>query len=102
MPKRTSGWYLLALALYLVGLAGFAKYHDLGGLYVGYQYSEGEVRDLEERLESLKAERALLSSSVQGLGSDPLEMEAAIRASKGLVRAGETVYRIELPDDYAP
>lgn len=102
MPRRSKGWYWLATALFAVGLTVYAKHHDLMGLYVGYQYSEREVRDLEVRLEVLKAEKAALNKSVQGLNADPLEMEAAIRGSKGLVRKGETVYRVEIPEDYVP
>ena len=103
MPRRSNGWYWLTMALFVVGLAVYATHHDLMGLYVGYQHSEHEVSDLEVRLELLKAERTELNSSVQGLdAADPLEMEAAIRGSKGLVRKGETVYRVEIPEDSVP
>ncbi len=102
MPRRSNGWYWLATALFAVGLATYAMHHDLMGLYVEYQHSQREVRDLEVRLESRKAEKAELNSSVQGLETDPLEMEAAIRGSKGLVRKGETVYRVEIPEDSVP
>ena len=102
MPRRSKGWYWLTMALFAVGLAAYTMHHDLMGLYVGYQYSQREVSNLEVRLESLKAEKTALNSSVQGLDTDPLEMEAAIRGSKGLVRTGETVYRVEIPEDSVP
>lgn len=93
---------MLATALFAVGLAAYAKHHDLMGLYVGYQHSQSEVRDLEMRLESLEAEKAALNSSVQGLDTDKsLEIEAEIR-STGLVKKGETVYRVGKPEDSVP
>ncbi len=102
MPRRSKGWYWLAMALFAVAIAAYAKHHDLLGLYAGYQHSEREVRDLEARLESLRDDEVALNTSVQGLNADPLAMERAIRGSKGLVRKGETVYRVEIPEDYAP
>ena len=102
MPRRKNASYWIAMAVVLVGLTAYAKYHDLMGLYIGYQHSEREVYDLELRLQSLKVEEAALNISVQGLDTDPLAMEAAIRGSKGFVRKGETVYRVEIPEDSAP
>ena len=99
MPRHRNGWYWIGMAVVLVGLAAYASHHDLMGLYVGYQDSEREVNKLEVRLESLRAKEATLNSSVQKLDTDPLAMEAAIRRSKGFVRKGETVYRVEIPED---
>ena len=70
-------------------------------VHAGYQHSGQEVHDLEARLDSLKAEEQALRNNVSGLGDDPLELEAAIRDSKGLVREGETIYRVQLSDDLA-
>ena len=105
MPRRRNGWYWIAMAFVLLGLTAYANYHDLIGLYFGdqgYQHSEREVYELALRLESLKAEETALNSSVQGLDTDPLAMEAAIRRSKGFVRKGETVYRVEIPEHSVP
>lgn len=101
MPQRTRGRYWLVLALFLGGLAVYATQHDVLALHAGYQHSGQEVHDLEARLESLEAEEQALRDNVSGLGDDPLELEAAIRDSKGLVREGETIYRVQLPDDLA-
>ena len=90
------------MAAVLVGISAYARHHDLMGLYVGYQDSEREVSELKVRLESLRVQEAALNSSVQGLDTDPLAMEAAIRRSKGFVRKGETVYRVEIPEDSVP
>jgi len=86
--------------VFIFGLAVYAKFYDLPGLYDEYRYSEHEVEELISRLESLQTEEAVLSSKVLGLDTDPSEMEAAIRAKKGLVREGETVYRVEI-DEYS-
>ncbi len=102
MPRRGSGWYWIAMAVVLVGITAYARHHDLMGLYDGYQESEREVGELEVRLESLKIEETALNSSVHGLDTDPLAIEAAIRRSKGFVRKGETVYRVEIPEDSVP
>ena len=99
MPRRNPGWYWIVPVVFLIGLAAYAKYYDLPRLYDEYQYSKLEVQKLESRLESVQAEEAELSSKVQGLDTDPVEMEAAIRGSKGLVRKGETVYRVETAED---
>ena len=102
MSQHRSGWYRLALAGFGIALFAYAQYHDLFGLYRGYEHSEQEVRALEVRLESLKAEAEALKQSVEGLDNDPLAVESAIRSSKGFVRQGETVYRVELREDSAP
>ena len=101
MPQRTRGSYWVVLALFLIGLGAYAAQHDLQALYAGYRHSGQEVRDLGARLESLRSEEQALREDVSGLGDDPLEMEAAIRSSKGLVREGETIYRVELAEDHA-
>ena len=103
MPRRRNGWYWIGMAVVLVGLTGYANHHDLMGLYIGYQDSERKVHDLELSLKSLKTEEARLNRSVQGLlNADSLEMEATIRGDRGLVREGETVYRVEIPEDSVP
>ena len=102
MPRCRNGGYWIGMAVVLLGLTAYANYHDLIGLYFGdqgYQDSERAVYDLELRLELLKAEEAALNSSIQGLDTDPLAMEEAIRGSEGFVRKGETIYWVEMPED---
>ncbi|NLT59368.1 MAG: hypothetical protein GXX88_01940, partial [Candidatus Hydrogenedentes bacterium] len=43
-----------------------------------------------------------LSRKVEHLDGDAVEMEAAIRRNKNLVREGETIYRVELPPEIEP
>ena len=91
------GWYWLALVAVIGLLAVYAQRRDLPGVYRDYLKSEDRVRDLEDRMPGLEAEKLRLERSVDYLAGDPLELEAAIREGQGLVRDGETVYVIEMP-----
>ena len=91
--------YGFGAAAALCGSAALAYHHDLLGVYGGYQYSEEEVRVLQERLQQVKARNMELQRQKHELREESLELEAAIRESKGHVREGETVYRIEWPPD---
>lgn len=101
MPERRRRWFWLALVVLVGLLAAYVQRRDLYRLHGNYVESEDEVERLHTRLEVLNQEEAELDKRVDGLDSDPLEMEAAIRRSKNLVRQGETIYRVELPEDRA-
>lgn len=94
--------YWAAVAACALLMVGIARYHGLTDLFKEYRYSENEVRVLESRLESLQDDAAHLERNVEGLHDDPLAMEAEIRRSKGFVRDGERIYRIQRPADSAP
>jgi len=96
------GWYWAALALFAVGSVAYAHRHDLVGLYSEYRYSQQEVRRLETRLDDLRKEESALERRVEDLDTDPLAVETEIRRSKGFVREGEKVFRVELPEAAAP
>ncbi len=102
MARRSPGWYWIVAGVFIFSLAAYAKFYDLPGLYDEYQFSEHEVEELISRLEFLQGEESVLSSKILGLDTDPSEMEAAIRGKKGLVREGETVYRVEIDEISAP
>ena len=95
MSART--WYWLALAVVVGLLFVYAQRRDLPGVYGDYLKSDEQVQELEDRLPELEAEKEALERSVDYLGGDALELEAAIRERQGLVRDGETIYVIELP-----
>lgn len=101
MAHRSKGSYWLALMLLVVALAFYARHHDLKGLFSSYTYSEQEVQNLEERLESLQAEKIALEHNVEGLDKDRLTQEAAVRSSTGRVREDETIYKVEIPEESA-
>ena len=92
-------WYLLALLVVVAVLSIYAQRRDLPGLYMNWQASESQVQALHEQVDGLEKQTTTLEQRVEYLNSDPVELEAAIRNGKRLVREGETVYRIELPDD---
>lgn len=97
MHFKQNHWYTIALVAFTIALAAYAYYHDFTGLVAGHQFSQREVADLGQRLDSLKIEEEQLKANIEGLHEDPVAVEAAIRSSKGFVRENETIYRIEDP-----
>jgi len=91
--------YWLSLALLLGGAAAYVYYANLDGLWAAHQQSERHVQALRHELTGLEQREDGLRRRVEHLESDPVEMEAAIRQRKNLVRPGETVYRVELADE---
>ncbi len=101
METAGKGWYWLALLAVVVAVGLYVQRRDLGGQYRAYRASDENVRELGQRLEGMKSERESLEKTVKHLDDNPLELEAAIRRGKSLVREGETVYNVTLPDDTA-
>ena len=83
-------------------MVAYGRRHDIAGLYSDYRYSQDEVKQLETRLGSLGKEESALRQRVEDLDRDPLAVETEVRRSKGLVREGEKIYRVELPAASAP
>jgi cell division protein FtsB len=100
--RMRDGWYWTALALFAIGLVVYARRHDLVGLYSEFRYSQTEVRQLQARLDDLRKEETALERRVEDLDTDPLAVETEIRRSKGYVREGEKIFRVELPTRTAP
>lgn len=99
MSENPKGWYWLALVLMAVLLVVYVQRRDFYGLFEDYRQSEGQVESMQGQLDTLEAQEAELKIRVENLNDDPLELEAAIRRSKSLVRDGETIFRVELPED---
>ena len=97
--KKSRIWYWLILLLAIAVAAMYAESQHLRERYVQLQ-RETEDRALQqEGVRNLQAEKELQEKRVEGLVTDPLEIEAAIRGSKRLVRDGEVVYGLEaLPE----
>jgi cell division protein FtsB len=53
-------------------------------------------------LDDLRKEETALERRVEDLDTDPLAVETEIRRSKGYVREGEKIFRVELPTRTAP
>ena len=94
LSRRVTG-YWVALGAFLALVAGYVHWRDLPGRHRQYLQSGETVRGLSREADRLKQETEELRRRVEYLGSDPVELEAAIRRSENLVREGETIYRIE-------
>jgi len=100
---RSFNWGYILVFLLVTGLTvAYVIHRDLAGQYNFYQRNEEDVRTMREQLQTLDAEEQRLQERVEGLTSDPIEVEADIRRSKGLVRPGEHVIRIEPGNVEAP
>ncbi len=101
-PRRSHGAFLYCLALATVVLLalGYAERRDLYGRYLEHLDTEEDIRHGTERREALRNTVEETGQRVRFLNEDPLEIEAALRNNKNLVREGETIYRIKLiPED---
>lgn len=102
MYRSFNRGYILVF-LVVTGLTvGYVVHRDLAGQYNFYKRNEEYVRSMREQLRVLTAEEQRLQQRVEGLTSDPVEVEADIRRNKGLVRPGERIYRIEPADAETP
>jgi len=95
MSGRSVVRYWLALIVMAGLLSCYAWYRDWYGQYQRYETSEMQVRQLRAELETHKRQEASLEHDVTNLDKDPIEWEAAIRRSKGWVRPGDKIYRVE-------
>lgn len=99
MNESSRGRYWLAILILIGVLAFYAQRRDLYGLYKAQQESEQRVEALTAQLDEQEQENNLLERRGQLLGADPGELEAESRNTRNLVREGETVYLIQLPED---
>ncbi len=90
----------MLLVLAMTGMvAVYALHRDFVGLYHDYRQREAETQALRDRVRGAEAQARELAHKVERLDNDAVEMEAAIRRNKNLVREGETIYRVELPPE---
>jgi cell division protein FtsB len=92
---RRAARYLLVVLLVALATVTYAKRRDLLARYIEHEVREEQVSAVKQQCEDLQKEIDSSRRRVENLGGDPLEIEAAIRRSKDLVREGEKVYRIE-------
>lgn len=102
MQRSGKKWLVFAFVLVSGLLALYAYQRDLPGKYLSFQKSQSEVDALRSEKERLEEHSRLLQERVEQLNSDPVEIEAAIRRNRGLVREGEKVFQIELPEELSP
>ena len=99
MGKCPGIGYWLALSATVGACALYVWHQDLPGRFEEYQQSEQEVRELRNEWRAHQERRDALEERIRGLEHDPVELEAAIRRTRRMVREGETVYRVELPEE---
>ncbi len=84
--------YALIAAAVLGACVWYVHERDLAARFDAKQASDAEVRATDAHLKAQRSERAAARERVEGLDSDPVEVEAAIRRNKGLIRPGERVF----------
>lgn len=82
---------VLALVYFVYRGEGFVKQNEL----------EREKAKLEEEIEALRDENRLLQERLERLKNDPAFVEDEARKKLGLIRSGETVYRLSEEPDLA-
>lgn len=95
MDDRSKGWYWLVLVLVTAMTVLYVQRRDLPRRYLDYEQGMAELAEAQRQCAELESKIETSRQHAENLGSDPVEIEAAIRRSKHLVREGETVFRIE-------
>lgn len=94
--KRESGYWLIFLLV--AGMTAlYADRRDLYDRYELFLEDQTKIQAAENQCVALQVQIDDARRLVEHLGSDPLEIEDAIRRNKNLVREGETIYRIQPP-----
>ncbi len=94
--------YWLALIATVALTTGYLYHRDLASQYVDFRARERQVEALEQERDALQRQGRELREHLEGLDSDPVEIEAASRNKQSLVREGETIYRVVLESEDAP
>ncbi|GEM_PF-843164 len=99
MSQQTRNRYMMVVVAVTGIVCAYAFHRDLLSLYNKYCEREAAVQRLRQSVREAQALEDDLSRRVDGLDHDAVEMEAAIRRNKELIREGETIYRVELPPE---
>lgn len=102
MRQRQRVVSVLAFGLAAVLAAVYFQQRDLPGRYRAYQQRQEQIRQAEAQVAALEATLKTGQEHADNLGTDPVEVEAAIRRVKRMVRDGETIFRIEEVSEAAP
>ncbi len=95
MKTKSYKWYIVTFIAVASLSAAYAVQRDLLGRYAQYQQREEQVRSMQRQVDAFEEQVSRAQQRVKDLDADPLELEAAIRHIKRLVREGETIYRIQ-------
>jgi cell division protein FtsB len=99
MYRPPSKWYWIALLLLAMGAYFYADQRGFNQRIDEARRSHEQVEELRGELRAAEAAVARLEDRVEYLHGDPVEMEAAVRRNKNLVREGETLFRVVLPEE---
>lgn len=102
MNNRDTIWFVLALVIVAIVTFGYVNRRHLVERYSQHQRVQQQTQAAKEQSRRLEKEIEGTRQRIEHLGSDPTEIEAAIRRSKDLVREGEKIYRIEKAPSEAP
>ena len=86
-------WLVLLATVALTFVYGVRR--ELYPRYLDYRAGRAQIDETQRQSQDLQDRIDQARQQVVHLGNDPLELEAAIRLNKGLVRKGETIYRIQ-------
>ncbi|MDD3374348.1 MAG: septum formation initiator family protein [Candidatus Omnitrophica bacterium] len=84
MFKNAILLFIFALSILVIFLPSYQKMQELKNRNLQYQ---GQIEDLEEK-------KARLTEELRRLNDDPEYLEKVGREEMGLIRKGETVYRV--------
>jgi cell division protein FtsB len=91
--------FLLIPAVVVGAVLVYAVFDDGSGLRTWLRLG-ARLRASQDRIQEIQRENAALRREAEGLGSDSLAIERAIREDLGFARRGEVVVR--LPRDSGP
>ena len=88
-------------ALALIGITGGLAFGVAGGEYATWDWWQlrGELRQEQSALDSLRVEIDSLQEEVDLLRRDPAEVERIARERYGMLRPGEIMFQVDIPDE---
>ena len=87
MLRKRRVLFLVAilLGLIIIYLPGYTKLQEL----------KDKTKNLEDRINEVNAENALLEDQMLRMQNDPVYQEEVLRQKLGVVRKGEVIYKLE-------
>jgi len=87
--------------LAVVGVTGGLAFGVAGGEYATWDWWQlrRELRQETSTLDSLRLEIDSLQAEVDLLRKDPAEVERIARERYGMIRPGEIMFQVEIPDE---
>jgi cell division protein FtsB len=98
-PRKKNNPHTGYMMFFLLLLIVVAALILLLPVYRKYQKRQGELVQVNTKLNTRKIERAELNREVSGLQNSPAEVEKVAREKFGLVREGETVMKYKKTEE---